>query len=102
MRVDVLDVARIEPGIRNGAFHREVGTLTVGRRIGNSISVRRRGVTADLAVDGRAARDGVVEFLEHEHARALAEDEAITLQVEGTRGCLWCVVARGQRSEEAE
>ena len=39
-------------------------------------------VAGHLAVDPRAARPSVLEFLQHQHAGTLAYDEAVALRVE--------------------
>ena len=43
---------------------------------------RREAVAHDLGVDRRAAGPGVLELLDHQDRRALADDEAVALEVE--------------------
>jgi hypothetical protein len=50
------------------------------------VAVRRRAVADELAIDAGTARLGVLEFLEHEHAGAAGDDEAVALLVVGAGG----------------
>jgi hypothetical protein len=50
------------------------------------VTVRSRAIADDLGEDFRAARPGVPEFLEHQHAGAAGDDEAVALHVIGARG----------------
>ena len=52
------------------------------------VAVRGRAVADDLAVDLRAARLGVLQFLQHQHAGAAGDDEAVAVHVIGARGRL--------------
>ena len=47
-----------------------------------------RAVACELGVDLRAARAGVVEFLEDEYRPGLAHDEAFAVLLEGTARAL--------------
>ena len=54
-------------------------------------AVGGRAVAGELGVDLRAARLGVFEFLEHQHAGAAGDDEAVAIGVIGARGrCAAC------------
>src|SRR4029077_7852610 len=79
--------------------HRALGLRV---RLTDAVGVERAAVAADLAVDARAAPDRLCERLEHHDARALAEQEAVAVAVERTRGALRLVVARGHRLDLAE
>ena len=59
-------------------------------------------VADQLGVDAGAAGAGVIEFLEHEDAGALAHDEAVALLVEGAGGALGLVVASAHGLHGAE
>ena len=53
---------------------------------GDVVGVARQAVADHLGVDLRAARLGVLVFLEHDDAGALAHDEAVAVLVVGARG----------------
>ena len=72
------------PGLLQRHFHRPVGARALGMRRGDVIGVARQAVADDLGVDFGAARLGMLIFLEHDHARALAHDEAVAVLVVGT------------------
>ena len=61
-------------------------------RRGDVIGVARQAVADHLGIDFRAARLGVLIFLEHDDARALAHDEAVAVLVVGAAGLLGLVV----------
>src|SRR5690349_24314847 len=58
--------------------------------------------TDDLRVDSRATRPRMFELFEHERARALADDQAVTIPVEGTRGLARRVIARAGGKQGVE
>src|SRR3546814_12985918 len=67
------------------------------------IGVARHAVADQLGIDFGAARLGPLIFLEHDHARALAHDEAVAILVIGTRSLLGLVVeVGGQRPRLGE
>ncbi len=72
-------------------------------RRGDVIGVARKAVTDHLGIDFRAARLGMLIFLEHDDARALAHDEAVAVLVIGAAGAGRIVAeAGGQRPRLAE
>ncbi len=86
MGVDVADALLGDIGAsERGAHHlRDPDGLRLGR--GHVVRVVRRAVPEDLGVDLRPAGASGFELLEHEHAGALAHDEAGTGGVKRTRG----------------
>ena len=90
--VDIIDVARLHPRLPQRHAHRQFGALAFGVRRGDVIGVARQAVADDFGIDFRAARLGVLIFLEHHHARALAHDEAVAVLVVGAAGLLGLVV----------
>src|SRR6186713_3050188 len=56
----------------------------------------------DLRVDSRATRLRMFELFEHERARALADDQAVTITVEGTWSLGGRVVARAGGKQRVE
>src|SRR5205085_12598937 len=84
VRVDVVDLRGIDPGVTECITHRTRGIFTsrVGLR-----DVRRVGgepVAGDLRVDLRAARLCMLELLEYDDAARLAHHEPLALAVERT------------------
>ena len=59
---------------------------TFARRRHHVVAVRRRAVADDLGIDLGAARLGVLELLQHQHAGAAGDDEAVAVDVIGARG----------------
>ena len=59
-------------------------------------------VADDLGERLRAAGPGMLERLQHDHAGALADDEAVTAAVERARGTFGLVVARGEGPHRRE
>ena len=68
-----------------------------GMRRGDVIGVAGVAVAHDLGIDLRAARLGVLIFLQHEDARALAHDKALPARVEGQGGLGRDPLASAQR-----
>ena len=61
-------------------------------RRGDVIGVARQAIADHLGIDFRAARLGMLIFLEHDDARALAHDEAVAVLVIGPARLLRPVV----------
>ena len=64
-------------------------------RRGDVIGVARQAIADHFGIDFRAARLGMLIFLEHDHARALAHDEAVAVLVIGAAGLFRLVVESG-------
>ena len=86
VRVDVVDVARLEAGALQRHAHAAVGAVAVLGRRGDVIGVARQAVADHLGIDARAARLGVLQLFQHDDAGALAHDEAVAVLVVGARG----------------
>ena len=93
MGIDVLHVLRPEPRLRQRALHGAGGAFAVLRRGGNVAGVGCGAVARNLAVDARAAVQRMRQALQHQHAGALANHEAVAVSFEGTRGSRRRVVA---------
>ena len=63
--VDVVDVARLQPRLAQRHPHSELCALAFRMRRGDVVGIARKAVAHDLCVDPRAARLGVLVFLEH-------------------------------------
>ena len=112
-RLDLLDVAdRRRGGVRIdvvdrrlhvGERHAHAAHRAFARRRHHVVAVRGRAVAGDLGVDLRAARLGVLELFEHQHAGAAGDDEAVAVLVVGARGLVGrLVVARRHRAHGVE
>ena len=67
-----------------------IGALA--RRRDHVVAVGGRAIARDFGIDFRAARLGVFEFFEHQHAGAARDHEAVAIGVVGARGRLRRVV----------
>ena len=81
VRIDVVDrrLAGVERHVH--AAHR---ALARGRH--HVVAVGGRAVAGDLGIDLGAARLGVFELFQHQHAGAAGDDEAVAVHVVGARG----------------
>ena len=102
MGVDIIDLRRRDPGAPDRGAHAAIGAVAVlgGRR--DMMRIARHAVADQLGVNLGAAPSGVLEFLQHDNAGALAHDEAIAIAVIGPRRPRRLVVegrrqARGRR-----
>src|SRR3989344_771401 len=100
--VDVLHLVGIQPGVAQGVAHAARRALAAFRRAGHVIRVPAHAETHELAINFRAAFFRVLIFLEHHHARALAQDETVAVLVPRAAGGFRTVVARGQGLGVAE
>lgn len=100
---DVVDAPGAEPRLGQRVPHRRDGTSAVRRGVGDPVRVERRSVAGELAVDPGAAGHRTVPVLQYGDHRALAEDEAGPVGVEGTGRALGLVVpAVGDGAEQRE
>ena len=102
VRVDVVHVFGREVGLLQRATQRPRQPRAAGRRLGDVVRVRRRGVADDLGVDVRATRARHLQILQHQHARALAQHEAVALGVEGAARAGRIVVMARERAHVVE
>jgi len=103
MQRDVVDIRRHQPRPPDGSRHAAEGAVAVLGRRGDVIGVARHAIADDLAIDLRPARLRMLQLLEHDHAGALAHDEAVAILVIGARGPLRLIVeGRAQRPAGAE
>ena len=100
--VDVGDGLEVEAAAAHGDFHAAGGALAVRAGGGDVVGVGGVAVAGDFAVDAGAPFFGVLQFFEHEHARALAHDEAVAFPVKRARGAGGVVVAGAERLHGAE
>ena len=97
VRVDVVDIGRRDAGALHRGAHAAEGAIAVRRRRGDVIGVAGQAVADHFGVDLRAALLGVLVFLEHHDAGALAHHEAVAILVVGTRRLFGRVVETGRQ-----
>ncbi len=93
MGVEVDDVGGLQVGLPQSALHGQRLTVPFGVRLDQIVAIGRHACTSDGAVDGGPPGLGVLEGFNHEHGSALAEHEAVAVDVPGPRGRLRVVVA---------
>src|SRR5690606_6106179 len=103
VRVDVVDLARVDAGPANrGAHATERAVAILGRR-GDVEGVTAQTVADQLAIDPRAAGERMLALLEHDDARPLAHDETVAIAVVGPRGRgRTIIVGGGERAAGGE
>ena len=84
------------PRVANGQGHGVGGAGAVLVRLGDVPAVGAHPVAEQFGVDSGAAGLGVFEFLQHQQAGALGEDEAVAIGVEGAAGVGGIVVSLRQ------
>ncbi|EGE57185.1 hypothetical protein RHECNPAF_470074 [Rhizobium etli CNPAF512] len=90
VRVDIVDVA-LHRGQR--LAHAADGALARG--CDHVVTIRGGAVADDFGVDLGAAGLGVLKLLEHQHAGAAGDDEAVAVDVIGARGAVGRVIVLG-------
>ncbi len=100
--VDVADVLRLEAGVLER--QRDAAGSTLAGRLGSGhvVGVGGHAGAGEAGVHLRAAGLRELLALEHQHAGALAEDEAVALLVVRAAGRLRLVVPLGQRAQLGE
>src|SRR5579875_2365952 len=88
MSVDISDVGAIESAVLQSAFDASDGAAPVGMTVGDTKSIGCRSIAGHLGENLRAATLGVFQLLDNEHGGPFAENEAITVQIEGPRRLL--------------
>ena len=98
VRVHIVNVLGIQSRVAERKTHgsRRAGTILQGR--GNVVCITGRTVTGQLGINLCAALLRVLQFLEHQNARALADYKAVPLKIEGNRSALR-VLRRIERRE---
>ena len=94
MRVDVLHLVGVDPGITQGVLHAPGRPTKVWR--GDVVRVRTHAEANQLGIDAGAPLLRVLQLFQDQHPGALAQDEAIPVAVPGPAGGLRIIVARRQ------
>ena len=99
MGVEVIDLAMLVALHRHAhAAHRAFAGG--GDHVG---AVGGHPVADQFGMDACAARDRMVPVLQHQHAAAAGDHEAVAIGIVGARGLLWAIVERGrQRAHRIE
>ena len=88
MRVDIVDVLRLEARVAERKAHCLGRTRAVLERGSDVVCVTGRAVARHLGINLCAALQGVLKFLEHQNTRALADHETVPLLVKRNRSAL--------------
>ncbi len=88
MGVQMLDIGRRDVGLCQSDIHRAPGAVAVLATGCHVERIGRRAVADQFGDRLRAARQGMIQFLEHHDAGAFAHDEAVAVAIERTRGAL--------------
>lgn len=94
--VDVIDIARVELSVGEGVGHGPCSTAAMFVWGGDMAGVARPAVADDLAVDACAASFRMLKFFEDQDTAAFAEDESVSVGIEGSASFFRGIVACGQ------
>src|SRR3984893_3077728 len=100
VRIDVIDRLRRQPRIGQGTLDRLHLPALAGR--GQGVRVAAEAIAEDLGEDWHAAGARRRLALEHDHARAVAEHEAVTVSAEWLTGMLGIVIALRQNRDSRQ
>src|SRR5437762_9556910 len=95
--VNVIGVAGRDLRVIQRQLHGPRGASAVFRRGGHVVGIRRKSVAGELTINLRAALLRVFELFDNGNARALADDETVTVAIEWARRALRFVVALAER-----
>ena len=102
MRVQVVDLDRCCTGTPQRLPHGLDRTIAVGRRIGDAIAGKRIAIAGQFGVNVCAAPARRVPFLQHQEARAFAQQKAVAGDVERPARALRGIVVGRQRRQQAK
>mmetsp|Transcript_29163 Transcript_29163/g.56266 ORF Transcript_29163/g.56266 Transcript_29163/m.56266 type:complete len:393 (+) Transcript_29163:1631-2809(+) len=97
MCVDVVDVFWLKTRLFQRSPHGALAPFaSLGRR-GDVIRITRQTITQNFGVDLCTTRFSVLIFFQHDNARTLAHDKAVTVRIIGTAGFGWIVCTTGRQ-----
>ena len=102
VRVEVVDLLGRDAGDLEGVLHGAVAAFAFGSHAGHVEGIGRQAVADDFGEDLCAAGFGELQIFEDEDSGAFADDEAVTILVEGARGVGGVVIAGGERTHGGE
>ena len=95
VRIHIINVARIETGIFQGAGHGQGWAFGIGR--GNVVRIGAHTETGQFGVDFRAAFFGVFVFFQHQHTSTFAHHETVAVFIPRAGSSGGVVIAGRQR-----
>ncbi len=102
VRVHMHDLRRVQVGAVEQVLQGVRDAPALRLRLDDVVGVRGDALADRLRVDAGTALGGVLGGLQDEHTRALAEDEAVPVDVVGARGALGVLVVLRHRHHVAE
>src|ERR1700722_16938506 len=93
VRVDVIDLIRLELGISKRIAHHTKGSVTILSRRRDVERIARHPITFDIRKNARAAALGVFQVFEHENPCAFADYESVARNIPRTAGVRRIVIA---------
>ena len=102
MRVDVIDILRLESGVLNGVAHDPIAAIPVFRRRGDMMGVAAHPVSHHLGQNPGAPAPRRLQFFEDQHTRAFSHHESVAILVPGPAGVLRVLVPRRKRPHRPE
>src|SRR6266513_1000619 len=98
MGVEMLDIAGLEAGLPQGAFHRAARAVAVLGSRRDVVGISGRAIADDFGDRLGAAADSVFQLFNDEDTGTFAHDEAVAVAVEGPGRTRWRFVeARRKR-----
>src|SRR5258707_15580157 len=101
MRVEVLDVARREPGLPKRRRHGTGRAFAVFRSRSDVVGIRRGSVADQFGHGLCTPRPRMLQRFDHEDTRTFAHHEAVAVPVEGAGCALGRLVEAGRRARAA-
>src|SRR5580704_13376023 len=102
MRVDVIDLIRLNTGILNGAIHHAKGPVAILGRAGDVVRIGAHSVADDFRQYSRPSLASQLQFFQDEHARSFTHHETIAFRIPGPRGFLRLVIALGKSAHRGK
>ena len=100
VRIEVLNLARVQSGIAQGGLHRTLGPVHTRRR--HVERVRTHAEPAQLGVDSRTPASRMLVLLEDHDTGTFAQYKTVAVLVPGARRRVRIVIARGQGARRGE
>ena len=94
MRIDVIDLIRIDLCIIDRCIHATAGTTSILQRSGHVIGIGAHTETDDFGIDFGAACLGMFIFFKNENTGTLTENKTVTITIPRS-GCRCRVIVSG-------
>ncbi len=102
MGINVVNIGGLETGVFEGVLHGASGAVAFGVGLGDMVGVGGHAVAQQFGVDSGAARFGMLQRFQNQHAASFAHHKAVALGVKRAAGVFRVVVAGGHRPRGAE